>query len=305
MPMWTSLQLLIMGRPVVIRTSDPALAAAAAAAYADWRLIDRTDGPPIQLRLEAGDEAAAGPLEIEVQGRHLRMTGAGVEGRADARASTAFCLIPRGLAAQPARLAGEVIDTLLLFLLARSGRTPLHAAGVMCGSTAVLLAGPSGSGKSTLSLAAMARGLQILSDDTVYIQLQPRLRIWGFPRPVHVFPADAPGFIQETRLRGGKLKAVVPVPPRSEPPMADHATVVLLERGEAVRLQPIEPSVAAAALSRLEPGFDLLARESAEAIAAVTALGAWRLTLTRDPAAAIDVLMDHFGLGVASAPAAL
>ena len=171
----------------------------------------------------------------------------------------------------------------------------------MCGQTAVVLAGPSGSGKSTLSLAAMARGLQILSDDTVYIQLQPRLRIWGFPRPVHVFPADAPGFIQETRLRGGKLKAVVPVPPRSELPVADHAAVVVLERGEAVRLQPIAPSVAAAALSRLEPGFDLLARESAAAIAAVTALGCWRLTLTRDPGAAIDALMDRFGV-VSAAP---
>jgi hypothetical protein len=303
MAIGTSLQLLIMGRPVVIRASDPALMAAVAGAYADWRLIDRTDGPPIQLRLEAGDEAVAGPLEIEVEGRHLRMTGPGVEGRADARALTGFCKVPRDWATQPARLAGEVTDTLLLFLLTRSGRTPLHAAGVMCGGTAVVLAGPSGSGKSTLSLAAMARGLQILSDDTVYIQLQPRLRIWGFPRPVHVFPADAPGFIQETRLRGGKLKMVVPVPPRPELPVADQAAVVLLERGEAVGLQPVEASAAAAALSRLEPGFDLLSRESAEAIAAVTALGCWRLTLTRDPAAAIDALLDHFSLGVASAAA--
>ncbi len=75
--------------------------------------------------------------------------------------------------------------------------------------------------------------------------------------------------------------------------MADHAAVVLLERGEAVRLEPVEPSVAAVALSRLEPGFDLLGRESAEAIAAVTALGAWRLTLTRDPVAAVEALMDQ------------
>jgi hypothetical protein len=299
----TSLQLLIMGRPVVIQASDPALLATAADACADWRLAGRADGPPIQLKLEATDEAASGPIEIEVAGSRLRMTGAGVEGRADSRVLTAFCKIPRDLAAQPGRLASEVIDTLLLFLLTRSGRTPLHAAGVMCGQTAVVLAGPSGSGKSTLSLAAMARGLQILSDDTVYIQLQPRLRIWGFPRPVHVFPADAPGFIGETRLRAGKLKAVVPAPPRPEPPVADHAAVVLLERGQEVRLEPVEPSVAAVALSRLEPGFDLLSRESAEAIAAVTASGAWRLTLTRDPAAAIDALMDHFGLGAASAAA--
>jgi hypothetical protein len=137
--------------------------------------------------------------------------------------------------------------------------------------------------------------LRILSDDTVYIQMLPRLRIWGFPGPVHVFPADAPGFTGPSRLRAGKLKLAAPAPRWDEPPVADRAAVVLLERGEAVRLEPVAPAVAAKALDRLEPGFDLLGRESAEAIAAVTAAGAWRLTLTRDPAAAIDALVEQFG----------
>jgi hypothetical protein len=287
----SDLQLSIMGRPVVIQASEPALLATAAEAYGDWRLAGPVDGAPISLVLECGEEAAWAPVEVEVEGPNLRLTGGGVEGWADAGALTALCRVPRGFVGQPGRLASAVTDTLLLFLLTRSGRTPLHAAGVMCGETAVLLAGPSGSGKSTLSLAAMARGLQILSDDTVYIQLQPRVRIWGFPRPVHVFPADAPGFIRETRLRAGKLKAVVPVPAWSEPRVADRAAVVLLERGEEIRLEPVASSLAAAALSRLEPGFDLLARESAQAIAAVTAFGAWRLTLSRDPAAAVDALV--------------
>jgi hypothetical protein len=232
------------------------------------------------------------------------MTGAGVQGWADAQSLTACCRVSRDLVAEGRRLSAEATDTLLLFLLTRSGRVPLHAAGVMCGETAVILAGPSGSGKSTLSLAAMTRGLRILSDDTVYIQLQPRLRIWGFPRPLHVFPADAPGFIQGSRLRAGKLKAAVPLAAWPAAPVADHAALVLLARGEDIRLEPIEPSAAMAALSRLEPGFDLLARESVEAIAAITAHGVWRLTLTRDPAAAIAVLVDRFGLGERSGAAA-
>jgi hypothetical protein len=296
-----SSKLSIMGRPVVIRSCDPTLLAAAAEAYADWRRPGPADGPPIVLALKSGDDAAWRPLQIEVEDLRLRLTGAGVEGWADARALTASCKVPRGLVEQPGLLAGEVIDTLLLFLLTRSGRAPLHAAGVMCGNTAVVLAGPSGSGKSTLSLAAMRRGLQILSDDTVYIQLKPRFRIWGFPRPVHVFPADAPGFIAGTRLRAGKLKAVVPVPPWSEPRVAEHAAVVLLDRGEQVQLEPVERSVAVDALSRLEPGFDLLGQESTEVISALTAFGAWRLTLTRDPGAAIDALLERLGSGVASA----
>jgi hypothetical protein len=295
------LELSIMGRPVVVRACDPALLAAAAEAYADWRPSGDADGPPIQVELEVSEDPVHGPPRIDVEGSRLQLTGTGVEGWADARALTAACRVPRGLASDPGRLAGEVTDTLLLFLLTRSGRAPLHAAGVMCGKVAVLLAGPSGSGKSTLSLAALGRGLQILSDDTVYIQLQPRFRIWGFPRPVHVFPADAPGFIRETRLRGGKLKAVVPVPRWTEPPAAEQAAVVLLEPGDEVRLEPIQRSVAADVLCRLEPGFDLLGRESAEAIAAVTAFGVWRLTLARDPVAAIDALVDRLSPGVASA----
>lgn len=297
-----AIQLTVMGRPVVIRGRAPALLAAAGEAYADWRPAGPADGPPIALDLEASDEAAPGPIHIEVQGSRLRLTG-GAQGWADASALAAACKVPRQLAQQPGRLAGEVLDTLLLFLLCRSGRIPLHAAGVMCGETAVLLAGPSGSGKSTLSLAAMGRGLRILSDDTVYIQMLPRLRIWGLPRPLHVFPADAPRFTEGTRLRGGKLKAAVPAPRWPGPPVADSAAVVLLERGERVRLEPVEATVAADALSRLEPGFDLLAGESAEAIAAVTAPGAWRLTLTGDPAAAVEALMERFGHGAASVAA--
>jgi hypothetical protein len=297
-----SIRLSIMGRPVVIRASEPALLAAAAKTYGDGSGPEHADGPPIALELEASDEAVWGPVQIEVGGSRLRLTG-GAEGWADARSLTASCRVPRSLAERPALLAAEVTDTLLLFLLCRSGRIPLHAAGVMCGTTAVLLTGPSGSGKSTLSLAAVARGLRILSDDTVYIQMLPRLRIWGLPRPLHVFPADAPGFIGETRLRAGKLKVAAPVPAWPGPPVADRAAVVLLERAEQIRLERVEPEVATAALSRLEPGFDLLDRESAQAVAAVTAAGAWRLTLTRDPGAAIEALVDRFSLDLAEAAA--
>jgi hypothetical protein len=287
-PQAPNIRLSIMDRPVVIRASDPALLAAAAEAYPDWRRSGQTDGPPITLELEAVGATSGEPLRIDVEERRLRLTGAGAQGWADARTLTAGCKLPLAL-------AGEVLDTLVLFLLTRSGRTPLHAAGVMCGDTAVVLAGPSGSGKSTLSLAAMMRGLQVLSDDTVYIQLKPRLRIWGFPRPIHVFPADAPRFILGTRLRGGKLKAAAPMRPWPGPPVAERAAVVVLARGNRIGLEPIEPQVAARALSRLEPGFDLLEAESAEAIAAVTGQGCWRLTLTRDPAAAIEALVERLG----------
>ncbi len=289
-----------MDRPVLIRSGDPAVLAAAAVAYAAWPVGRAGDGPLIQLDLTPGEAASGAPTGIEVEGGRLRSVGGGLQFWADAQALAGACRVPAELAADPGRLASEALDTLLLFLLTRSGRTPVHAAGVMCGQTAVLLVGPSGSGKSTLSLSAMARGLQILSDDTVYIQLQPCFRVWGFPRPLHVFPADAPGFISATRLRAGKLKAVVPLTPGAAVFTANKAAVVLLQQDGHIRLDPIEAAVAADALARLEPGFDLLRRESAEAAAALTASGAWRLTLARDPGAAIDLLIAQFGASVAS-----
>jgi hypothetical protein len=300
------LELLIMDRPVLVRSDDPAVLAAAALAYAAWPAGRAGDGPVIQLDLtlsEAalGEAASCDPIRIEVEGGRLRSVGSGPQFWADAQTLMGFCRVPAELLAEPDRLASEALDTLLLFLLTRSGRTPVHAAGVMCGQTAVLLIGPSGSGKSTLSVSAMARGLQILSDDTVYIQLQPCFQVWGFPRPLHVFPADAPGFISATRLRAGKLKAVVPLTPGASLSMANHAVVVLLQQDGHIRLDPIEAAVAADALAQLEPGFDLLRRESAEAAAALTASGAWRLSLARDPGAAIDLLIAQFGSGVASA----
>jgi hypothetical protein len=293
-----------MDRPVSFRSDDLTVLAAVATAYAVWPAGRAGDGPVIQLDLMLGGAASGEPTRIEVEGGRLRSVGVGLQFWADAQTLTGFCRVPAELAADPGRLASEALDTLLLFLLTRSGRTPVHAAGVMCGQTAVLLVGPSGSGKSTLSLSAMARGLQILSDDTVYIQLQSCFRVWGFPRPLHVFPADAPGFISATRLRAGKLKAVVPLTPGAAVSMANQAAVVLLQRDGHIHLDPIEAGVAADALARLEPGFDLLRRESAEAAAVLTASGAWRLTLARDPGAAIDLLIAQFGSGVGSALAA-
>jgi hypothetical protein len=289
------LSLSIMGRPVRMQASDPALRAALAAIYAVWP-AEPAEGPPITLALQTASAAGGGQTRIEVEGSRLILSGDGIDGWADAGTLTAACTVPERLTGEPAKLAEDVTDTLLLFLLARSGRVPLHAAAFVHGGTAMLLAGPSGSGKSTLTLAAMSRGLRILSDDTVYIQLQPRLRIWGYPRPAHVFPADAPGFIGATRLRGGKLKIAIPVPPLSGPPVADEAALVLLKRGENIRLEAVTPAVATAALSHLEAGFDLLADESAAAIAAITARGAWQLTLARDPDKAIETMIREFGI---------
>jgi hypothetical protein len=284
------------GVPVDFISTSPALLDGVGLAYADWRRDGREAAARIEIRLDLGDVVGEGEDDIRVDGQRLTLSGASGVGQADAATGAARARVSRRLVDDPAALAA-MTDTLLLFLLTRLGRTPLHAAGVMLGGVAVVLAGPSGSGKSTLALAAMARGLSILSDDTLYIQLRPSLRIWGFRRPLHVFPQDAPRFTQGVRLRGGKLKAVVPLTPEAAAgASADRAAVVLLERGERLALARLDAEATVAGLSRLEPGFDLLAAESAAAIRVLAARGGWRLTLSRDPGAAIDFLRERLPL---------
>lgn len=292
-----------MGIPVLIEADDPALLQAALAAYAAWPAVSGDASPSLRLRLglapgvpgmaDRGDEET---LDVRVVGARLEMGGRGVRGGADAARGEGWCAVPPALAADPQRLAADVLDTLLLFLLTRAGRVPLHASGVVVGGTAAVLAGPSGSGKSTLALAALGAGLPVLSDDTVYVQLRPRLRVWGFPRPIHVFPEDAPaGAGGGLRLRSGRLKTAVPLPPAG-PLVADRAALFLLQRGDRAALGPISVDEAVDGMTALlEPGFDHFREQLPAAVRALAAGGAWRLTLSARPAEALRLLRDTLG----------
>jgi len=283
-----------LGVPLLIIADDPQLLATAVAAYAEWRSAIALD-PVLELRLGLGTTASNDvSCRITVEGSRLTLTGAAFSGRADALIKSAVLTVPPALVGQPGALA-ELTDTLLLFLLARSGRAPVHAAGILVGETALILAGPSGSGKSSLALEAMNRGLGVLSDDTVYVQTDPQLAVWGLPRPIHVFPENAPPGEHSTRLRGDRLKAAVARDATAAPLVAHDARMILLERGGDLALATIPPDEATASLGHLEPGFDLLPDESATAARALVAAGAWRLTLGGDPGAAIALLCTRFG----------
>lgn len=286
-----------MGIPTRIAADEEPLLAAALAAYADWQSPDRGPaGDPLTIRLKMG--AAAAALEgdahctVQVDGDGLRLEGRGVRGGADAARREAWCTVPADLAADPPGFAAEVLDSLVLFLLTRSGRIPLHAAGILLGDTAILLAGPSGSGKSTLALTADRAGIPLLSEDTVYLQLRPRLRVWGSPRPIHLLPGDVPTesgpggpVAAPLRHRNGRWK--VAVPPRGgsvDGRVAGKAVLCLLERGDELAVRPLAPGLAMERMiAMLDPGFDHFRAELPEALAAITAGGAWTLTLPNEP----------------------
>ena len=285
---------MLFGIPTLVIADDPRLLATTRAAVADWLDEAPIPEPEITLRLARDDSPAdrVSPA-IRVEGSRLTIEGGGIRGEADAVTGTARCRVPARLLDAPGELADQVIDPLLLFVATRRGRIPVHAAGVVIGDIVVVLAGASGSGKSTLALAAMARGLAVLSDDTLYVEHRPALRVWGFPRPIHVFPADAPPGEHETRWRAGKLKHAIAAPAGVR--LGDRAALVVLARGDAVSLDAISPHLAIATLAQLEPGFDLLREASAAAAKALAAQGAWRLRLSRDPDAAIALLQNAFG----------
>jgi hypothetical protein len=286
--------LTLFGIATLIIADDPRLLATARAALVDWLTEAPMPEPEITLRLARDD----GPADwvspaIRVEGSRLTIEGDRIRGEADATTGNARCRVPARLIDAPGALADQIIDPLLLFLATRRGRTPLHASGVMIGDTVLVLAGTSGSGKSTLAVAAMARGLQVLSDDTLYVEHDIGLRVWGVPRPIHVFPDDAPPGDHETRLRNGKLKRAIYLAAGRR--YADHAALIVLARGDTPALEAIAPEEATRHLAKLEPGFDLLPEESAAAVAALAAGGAWRLRLTHDPYAAIALLQEAFG----------
>lgn len=287
-------RLTLFGIATLVIADDPHLLATARAALVDWLTEVPMPKPEITLRLAHDD----GPADwvspaIRVGGSHLTIEGGGIHGEADATTGAARCRVPARLIGAPSMLADQVIDPLLLFLATRRGRTPVHASGVMIGDTVMVLAGASGSGKSTLAVAATARGLPVLSDDTLYVEHGAGLRVWGIPRPIHVFAKDAPPGDHQTRVRGGKVKQAIPIAGGAR--YAERTALVVLARDDFLTLDAIAPDEAASLLDELEPGFDLLREESEAAIAALAARGAWRLQLSHDPDAAMALLQEAFG----------
>ena len=287
-----SLQIAPLDVPVLIEVASPRALGAVAEACRTWR-GEAGRPPALRLRIERATELhGTGEAAIRLEGSRMTVRGPGVTAHAEVDAGIARCAVSSEYLANPEALRLEVLEPLLLMMLTQRDRTPVHASGFVVDGVAVLLAGRTGAGKSCLARAADAVGFQVLSDDTVYVQLLPRLTVWGWPGAAHVLPEDAPDAAAPTRVRGGKVKYVVPL--RSASPAAiacHHAVLCVLSRSDgAPALSPISPADAKARLWPLDEGFDLLPGPIAAAVARLTAGGAWELQLSDDPAEAVGLL---------------
>jgi len=286
-----------LGVPTRLIADDPSLLRVVLDLPPGWQTAASIEKPTLTLRLRRGVAPATNVnFSIAVEGSRLAVTGHGICGWADARLGEADCLLESHDAAEIGVAPREVVETLLLFLLTRHGRVPLHASGLLMGNQAILLAGPSGSGKSMLALSAARRGLAVLSDDTVFVQNDTVFRIWGLGGPIHVLPKDARTQTGQVRLRNGSLKLAVTHPgARDQPLYADRASLVLLTNGARPGLVRIGADAVRSRLTKLEPGFDLLREEIAAAVEALLEkCETWQLTLSRDPDEALELLCNHF-----------
>lgn len=281
-----------LGMPLLVEAESRDQLGLVARSLSGWEGDAAPQGRSLKLELtESPSLGGMGNVEIRIDGRRLALRGCGAEGSADADSGRAECRVSDAYLADAKRFRDDVLDPLLLFLLTRNGRVPVHAAGFVADGLAVLCAGPSGSGKSCLALAAAQAGHAVLSDDTVYVQLEPQLRVWGIPRPIHLYPADAPCDPAQGRLRNGKLKQAVHL--STVHMAAERVVLCVLGRAERASLRPSSPVRACAMLHPLEPGFDLLADEVRAAHAALTRNGAWLLELSANPPDAIRLVTSN------------
>ena len=259
-----------------------------------WAGSDIGHPPRLTISLEiAADLAGRGDARIAVCGAAMTIDGPGVRARAVAGEKRATCFVSRDYLDDPGGMADEVLEPLLLRLLTREDRTPVHASGIIVDGLAIILAGPSGSGKSCLARAADAAGLQVLSDDVVYVQTSPELRVWGWPSAAHLLPADARCGNLATRVRNGKRKYVFPLRSASVGAIScRQAVLCVLARGRQPALKPIAAGEAMRRLWPLDPGFDELPREIGAAVEALSARGAWELSLSDNPEAALRLLLE-------------
>jgi len=297
----------VLGIPVRFATNDRAILSQVNEVFGHWRgaaggATPKSKGIDIRLFLQEGDEGPeAEPLIWFRAPDPLRWVAhtPGSLALADLERGVGVAYVTRTLVSDRVRFQVSILNFLVFIILTIDDRTPVHAAVIGSGDAAVLLAGGSGSGKSTLAYAARQAGLDVLSDDAAYIQLEPR-RVWGsgssllllkevtarFPElegePTALFPT-------------GKRKMIVPASNGARGKgWVSQAGVCLLERSRGpVKLERIKGDEIRAMLTYdpAHAGVRFGAR-LADAAEWLAGKGGWKLTLSENPREAIPFIEE-------------
>ena len=264
--------------------------------FGRWRHLppeERTAATAARVRVvvnEGSDKPSSISLTSGPDSRLLLQSNGSI-GYVDPFRQESVAYVTSELASDGAHFRVAVLEALTFALLACFDRHPLHAAAITRGASTALLAGAGGSGKSTLAYLAHSADIDVLSDDHVWLQLDPDVRIWA-SAPHARLRADATAHFPEVE-HSGDDKLVVHLAPRDD----DHRlfgrrpVVCILARGDQASLEPLQPSdIEAELIQQLSPGFDRFPERNGAAFAAVASEGGWRLTLSDNPHDALPLL---------------
>ena len=307
-----TLELPVLGVPVVFQSTDAAVIRIAEAAYGAWRvLFDRPDliaGDRVRIRVFVEDVDAAVPARPAMVYRladpdRVVLRTRGCVGVTDVARRDGVAWVDPALVADRETFRYGVLEAMTQSILTFLDRTPLHAAAIERDGTALLLAGPSGSGKSTLAYAASQCGFRVLAEDLVFIQSGPPLRVWGLPGYLHLPLAARDRFadLAETLpklLANGKEKiaiALADIGAMPALPVVPRAGICVLARGATAQLSRVPGHTLERELSeQLEPGFDRFRESVGDVIRQLARHGGWRLALSPDPADALPYIERMF-----------
>jgi hypothetical protein len=303
-----SAALMVLGIEICMETNSEYVHDLVVETFSGWALRGEgtTASPsmgPVHIRIvvHEGDEytGVRSPVRyISTDDGRLIVHSPGSVAIVDESRRESLAYVTAALAADREHFRTAVIEAITFALLACFDRHPIHAAAIVRDDRAVLLAGPSATGKSTLAYLAHSAGIRVLSDDRVWVQMTPGLRIWGMPGAVRLTAAVLPFFpelgavaVSLTPGSGGKVTVPLTQPDDSSGHTASRAVVCTLVRGGEAAVERMSPaSLSTVLLSQLAPGFDRFPHRVERVVDALTAGGGWRLTLTSDAREALPFL---------------
>src|SRR5881296_707238 len=318
-PLRHVMELPVLGVPVHFASNSATALAVVEEAFGIWRGLCTSPGliAPLGVRVrlivhdgdERGSDVAKSHAPVTCRmpdADRIILHTPGSVGIADSRRQEAIAYITPALLADRAHVQYSMIEGLTLVLVTACDRYPVHAAAIARGGVALLLAGPPGTGKSTLAYQAHRLGLRVLSDDAVYVQLDPEFRVWGLPGRVRLLPTAVSHFPElaarsPTLLANGDEKLLVQClgewPLATAPaPVATRVGVCLLERTGGSTTVSKAPASSAEVQAFLKDGIGLSrARFGAsldEALRRLAGTGGWRVSLSANPADAMPMFDD-------------
>ena len=286
--------------------------------FSHWKQLEERPeliSPEIAtVRVLVQDEAAPYPRDVYqyriLDGGRVFRYMPGSMGVMDVLRRDSTTFVSPSHVADRAQFNFDVLETGAIGLIAHLDRQPLHAAAVRFDDLMILLAGPSGTGKSTLTYALARAGFEVITDDSVYLQMQPRLRAWGMPTVLHLSEESQQFFPELARSRttlmgNGKRKIAIDARNRGFTaglPVSEHAVICLLQRDSGpVRIEPLDGDQLESELARNpESGFDMFTKTIAPAIHGLAELGGWRLHLGSNPNEAVPLVQSIVQMAIST-----